>query len=81
MKYEECPECGHEHGLVCPKPCLCMRNIKAEAARQRRQLIDEDKAAASGLCTCPIRRHNVAICTYCSKPYHKDGSAFAGRYA
>jgi len=42
---------------------------------------DERQTAPISLCKCAVRRHNLAICPQCEKPYSADGHVFTGRSA
>jgi hypothetical protein len=40
--YIDCPECGHNHGMVCPAPCVCTYQIQLYS----RKLLREDELNA-----------------------------------
>lgn len=68
---KECVECGQESFTISPlDPCdgfcwSCKKLLTIKVV----------------LCECAIRQPGLSTCPRCRRPYHKDGSAFSGRYA
>lgn len=81
-----CPKC---HGGSLPVCTLCDLPIGGTA-----DLAEYEKNGAHvkcaekeltgdviSLCKCAVRRHGIAICPQCEKPYSADGHVFTGRHA